>query len=383
MRNVNKTINSMKKSLQALMTGAAALLIAACAKETVINTEPADEQSKPISFTTFADKATKGTVPSDTTGTLEYYHKTMRVWGTKIAADKSTQLVFDSVEVTNTSGTWSYSPTRYWDKQADYQFIAMAPDSIKNFYYVMDKADSLVKSGNINMFKTTANYTLNGQNLNKDTTSVGEILNGFTGPGNDIDIMISKAVLADGENKPLVNFIMSHTLSKFNIKVKATTGSTPANVTMDSIIVTGLVDNGSFADSLWTAGSSNTNSDYVLRYDYQQDAAKLKFDTIESTPKYYVESLVMPQKAGSSPTKYFPGHIKMVYKVETGGSFTETFTYNADIKDIFKNDTLGFNGGYNYTICFDINLSGEDSQIKFDAGVYKWSQANDSTVVVK
>lgn len=47
------------------------------------------------------------------------------VYGDKTVGTSSPQLVFDNIKVSGTS--WDYKPTKYWDRTADYRFVAYAP----------------------------------------------------------------------------------------------------------------------------------------------------------------------------------------------------------------------------------------------------------------
>jgi hypothetical protein len=47
------------------------------------------------------------------------------VYGDKTVGISSPQLVFENIMVSGTS--WGYEPTKYWDRTADYRFVAYAP----------------------------------------------------------------------------------------------------------------------------------------------------------------------------------------------------------------------------------------------------------------
>lgn len=47
------------------------------------------------------------------------------VYGDKTVGTSSPQLVFDNIQVSGTP--WDYKPTKYWDRTADYRFVAYAP----------------------------------------------------------------------------------------------------------------------------------------------------------------------------------------------------------------------------------------------------------------
>ena len=116
-----------------LIIAAAALLAAACAKtyEVKETTPPA------IGFGTWTETLTKAITDPRTAGSNAFgVGDSFAVYGAKIVDDPaSTTTVFDDdpVEMTATGvpGTWTYSPTRYWDQSTDrYVFYAISPSSV-------------------------------------------------------------------------------------------------------------------------------------------------------------------------------------------------------------------------------------------------------------
>ena len=191
-----------------------ALLAAGCSNEVLVEEQqnPQEEVQTPISFATFADKQVRSQ-----SVLMEDYHNTIAVYGVK--ENVTVQTVFNNVTLTYTPGgtpnDWAYSPLRYWDKQADYEFIAFAPASAPMAYVL--HTDGKVTGG---QFKTSDPYTLVGQNL-QNGTSNEEIYTGFIGgTGKDTDIMLAPMVPADGVTKGIVNFDFHHILSKLNVAVK-------------------------------------------------------------------------------------------------------------------------------------------------------------------
>lgn len=112
-----------------LIIAAAALLAAACAKtyEVKETTPPA------IGFGTWTETLTKARTQGDGTFTVG---DDFAVYGAKIVTSPaSTTTVFDDDVVTMTAtgvpGTWTYSPTRYWDQNTNsYVFYAISPSSV-------------------------------------------------------------------------------------------------------------------------------------------------------------------------------------------------------------------------------------------------------------
>jgi hypothetical protein len=116
-----------------LIIAAAALLAAACAKtyEVKETTPPA------IGFGTWAETLTKAITDHRTAGTSTFgVGDSFAVYGYKeVTSPASKTTVFDDVAVEMTAagvpGTWTYSPTRYWDQNTDqYVFYAVSPSSV-------------------------------------------------------------------------------------------------------------------------------------------------------------------------------------------------------------------------------------------------------------
>ena len=103
--------------------------IAAIACSRTYDTAPASE--KAIGFGTWTETLTKARVQADNTFTVG---DNFAVYGAKLISSTPTT-VFDDDVVTMTAagtpGTWTYTNTRYWDRNADsYVFYAISPASI-------------------------------------------------------------------------------------------------------------------------------------------------------------------------------------------------------------------------------------------------------------
>ncbi|MBQ5721982.1 MAG: fimbrillin family protein, partial [Bacteroidaceae bacterium] len=262
-----------------------ALLAVGCSNEVLVEEQqnPQEEVQTPISFATFADKQVRSQ-----SVLMEDYHNTIAVYGVK--ENVTVQTVFNNVTLNYTPGgtpnDWAYSPLRYWDKQADYQFIAFAHASAPMAYVL--HTDGKVTGGH---FQTSAPYTLVGQNL-QNGTSNEEIYTGFTGEdGKDTDIMLAPMVPADGVTKGIVNFDFHHILSKLNVAVKLNASLGGSVVKVKNITITGLKNTGTYLDaSGWTADPTLSDPDYKLQFNNAPGVA------VNATKAlYFLESLVMPQ----------------------------------------------------------------------------------------
>lgn len=333
-----------------------ALLAAGCSNEVLVEEQqnPQEEVQTPISFATFADKQVRSQ-----SVLMEDYHNTIAVYGVK--KNVTVQTVFNNVTLTYTTpgGTpndWAYSPLRYWDKQADYEFIAFAPASAPMAYVL--HTDGKVTGGH---FQTSAPYTLVGQNL-QNGTSNAEIYTGFTGgTGKDADIMLAPMVSANGTTKGIVNFNFHHILSKLNVAVKLNASLGSSVVKVKNITISGLKDTGTYLDaSGWSATATDPN--YKLQFNNADGVA------VNATKAlYFLESLVMPQDMA--------GTLNMEYTITSDG-YSETYYYAQSLADIFTTTTATIDKGSNYTITFTIS----PSVITFDAKVSNWAKGENAGV---
>ena len=144
-----------------LIIAVAALLAAACAKtyEVKETTPPA------IGFGTWANTLTKAISDPRTAGTNTFgIGDSFAVYGAKVVTSPaSTTTVFDddAVEMTvaGVPGTWTYSPTRFWDQNTDsYVFYAISPSSVGTAATVDPKTGEI----------TNASVSFTGKNVQSD-----------------------------------------------------------------------------------------------------------------------------------------------------------------------------------------------------------------------
>jgi hypothetical protein len=391
----------MRKSY--LFIAVAGTILASCAENSKITNDLRNDETKTvIGFSSYSEKATRGDV--DDAANLEYYHATFTVYGSKKSTNDNTiSEVFDGGAtslLTYENGStepndWKYSPYRYWDKQANYKFIAVAPNANIVKYNWDATAANLVEVGNAaNDFVSAADYTLIGQNLQK-TATLAEIKKGFTGgTGKDTDIMTSSVVSETGaSHNPDVNLVFKHILAKLNVTVAKAKLLNNADVYIKSIEINGLKDKGTNYDesayteddpattdivdpkSGWTAGYSDdaTPHAYKLAYDYTADGnkqagqvgAKLEQynDTDNKTvPTYFIESLVIPQAVAANAAT-----LTLKYQIVTGtgtNKHEEDYTYTLDMNQAFAS----YLDRHNY----NLNLTIKPDVITFDATASSW-----------
>lgn len=390
----------MRKSY--FILAAAATILASCAENSKITNDLRNDETKTvIGFSSYSEKATRGDVTD--AANLEFYHSTFIVYGSKKSTNDATiSEVFDGGAtslLTYENGStepndWKYSPYRYWDKQANYKFIAVAPNA-NIVKYVWDAtAANLVEVGNAaNDFVSAADYTLIGQNLQKTATSA-EIKKGFVGgTGFDTDIMTSSLVSETGaSHNPDVTLVFKHILAKLNVTIAKAKLLNNAEVYIKSIEINGLKDKGTnYDESAYTEGDNTVTPEiapqsgwtssysddaphaYVLEYDYAADGnkqdgqvgAKLEqYDESgdKTVPTFFIESLLIPQTVAANTAT-----LTLKYQIVTGtdtNKHEEDYTYTLDMNQAFAS----YLDRHNY----NLNLTIKPDVITFDATASSW-----------
>lgn len=391
----------MKKSY--LMLAATATILASCAETDKINTDLKDTtEPKVIGFSSYSENATKGDV--SVASNLEFYHNTFAVYGTKQSKNDATDIQYlfggaaTAAGVQNgvtcsyldplkpsVLGDWRYDDPRFWDKQADFDFIAYAPAaSLIRYYY---SAANALPGATGNEFKTTDTYTLEGTNI-QSTPTTAEKVKGFTVEANgDLDLMVAGHVgqLNGASYRDYVNLQFRHILSKFNVKVVKGEGLNNAVVKVKEVTISGLDDSGDYTSSAYvpatTSGwaSSSVNNTYKLTY---EDATGTTLNSgtyagnpavfTPGAPYYFIESLIMPQAIA-----YNQVNVTVKYSIEsTTSSLVQNFTNTFDLYDL--ENLRNLNEGYNYTLTCTV----QTEMIKFDATASAWDNVNANKEII-
>jgi hypothetical protein len=363
-----------------LILAAAATMMVSCYETETINRE-IDNNAAPsvIGFNTISEKATRANGIEN----LEVYHKTFSVYSTKKSNNNGAiETVFngDSIKDIITydatrqhPNNWTYDPYRYWDKQATYSFVAVAPNaSIVRF----NTPDNVANNEGTYVTADSAGYTLIGQNLQTaDAPAEAEIKTGFDGvDGNDTDLMTAEKITRNGA-EPLadVNLAFKHILAKLNVSIAKDPVYDNVKVLIKKVKVTGLDDNGTYyeatsdqnsgwesslKDSLYALSWANENGIELLKGEGEGD------DYVAGKPLYFIESLVMPQSIEVENEKLI-----IDYAI-VSGDHTENYNYQLSLQDstgykVFEN----FREKNNYTI----KLTVRPNVITFDASAYEWN----------
>lgn len=374
----------MRKSF--LIIAAAAMLASCWETEKIGKDYVNDENPTVIGFNTISEKATRATA-SETD--LEYYHNSFNVYSTKTSnnvTDATPEVVFDgnleadliSFDSTRMApNNWTYSPYRYWDKQATYAFVAVAPNS-KIVKY--SKSENVADNAGTFVTTNATGYTLVGQNLQtSDAPADAEIRKGFTGAnGGDTDIMTSGKITRNGANPAEdVNLEFHHILAKLNIAIAKDPTFDNVKVIIRKVQVVGLDDNGTYyegtsdTESAWT--SSKVNNDYKLLWE-NANGIELPGSTDEANGKklYFIESLIMPQSIEQNVEKLI---IDYTIVTETR---EEKYNYELKFDDGQNNKVFeNFRERNNYTV----SLTVRPNIITFDASATLWVDQNSDHIV--
>lgn len=385
------------------LIAAAAMIMAACSNESVLREIRDNGQPTAITFSSYSEKSTKADNGDDTNIlNLEYFHKSFAVYGTKQSINDATEIsyVFGD-DASTAAGTkkgtactytanndasfygsnWSYEEPRFWESQANYQFVAYAPALVSNpLRYEYAAAGNLVGAAGNDFIAT--DYVLTGKNLQSSGPQSAPINKGFNVNNQDLDLMTSAVETQAGSNHNQVQFTFRHILSKINIIIGKTAAFNNATITIDSIKITGLHDKGSYQESRydistpvdvsgWIVAATNNDPDYTLFYKVTDQVHPALPDASTSpakvNPLCFIESLVIPQTIPDG------AKITLKYNIVTNGR-TEYFTYEAALKDIFTS----FFDRKSYSISFTI----DPSVITFDAGVSAWADQNIASTII-
>jgi hypothetical protein len=393
----------MRKSYL-LIAAVATAFLASCSNERVLNKFEDDSQLVPITFTSYSEKATKGD-PNDEKNTLEYYHNTFAVHGTKRDIyDGEIQYVFgnpntllgttctyttDSIYNSFYGTNWKYDEDRYWDRRAIYNIIAYAPalqdTNLLHFTYGNTKeVGSLGIDGRDILMK---DYHMRATNLQQPAPQPVpyEKFTYTKGQDRDVDIMVADTSIFNrsGKVQETIIFSFHHIFSKIDISVAKVLTMNAATVIVDSITISGLRDKGSYYESLygkddpktvlrsgWILDTINYNPKYQISYIHADNHDELP-DTDEDgalRKVCFVESLLLPQILTDDVILSIKYHF-----FKEGGDYTETCKYEGPLKDIF-------NGKIERSSHYSILLTLDSKAIGFDVKADNWTNEGEGKI---
>lgn len=370
----------MRKGI--LTTTAAMTLLAACSTNDEIQA-PQQEMSS-IDFATYAPTMTRAAENSSATQAdlLNTHHTTFKVWGNKTVGSTTTEVFKDQL-VSYNGSKWTYTPVRYWDKTARYNFYAVAPAT----YGDSQTAVGWIFNDATNSFSLT-DFTLEGKSLSVSSelepgASFKEV--------SDVDLMLAHDI-TDYNNYGTVALEFDHILSRFNIGVKATSPNQNHTITVNEVKVFNLYMKGDFTENAEDVTNENLKAGTTKRWsnlsNLSSDLGYTHQTTDPSfTSEYYVyRALVIPQEvayetlplSGPLNTSTAEPYLMVKYTMNYGNNTTETFTSYYNLAAAFgktsAGDKLPFNEGWMNTLHITlgpetIEFSGQVNQFAAQSSV--------------
>lgn len=303
----------MKKMLFAATIAAAAL--AGCSKDTVNEAQP-----KAMSFETYVAKAVRST---PVTGTqfadgskigVFAYNTNADAWS---AANIGTYAAYmTNVELTKASGTWTYSPVKYWVAGKKYTFFGYAPYD----------ASATVANG---VLSFTVPTTIADQ---KDLM--------YALP------LADKTWNGTDETVPAVTFAFRHALSqvKFSLKT-ATDYSELYTITLKSITINGVSSVGSLSllDGAWSTLGTPVNYEAVV-----DNTLVLNSDGYQATGKGSDVLMLLPQSLTNTK-------VDIVLTVAATASGDASKNGDQAVTATIASGQWEANKIYNYQVNLDLN----------------------------
>lgn len=305
----------MKKSY--LMIAAAAALFAACSSNDSF--KDIDTQESAISFTPFAEKVTKAAIGSKadlaTPGFKVFGYKTIEtdnLWST--AAKIST--VFNGIKVysEDQGANWKYTGLRFWDRNATYNFYAVAPAEPTGSAEYEIIAPPATNYGKISISNVQSAKSTDSNDFLIDRDGAKGIL------GKDHTNTSNTAVGID----------FHHIMAKVSFALKSTL--TSGKITVSKLTLTGWNNAvGAFAQDLSITGSPNS----LVHGEWTLGTAVAGDITLVGAGSGNADGVELICNGTSSATTdlndwyiMVPQEIAYTAATQTGLTFTVTYTYN-------------------------------------------------------
>lgn len=314
----------MKKTLLII---AAASLIVSCASDSVRN--DVVENEIPIGFVpSYMEKTTRAnagemTVTS-TNNTFNIDDNSFEVWGWKTSP--TTTKIFDGQVVSYTTPTgqnastgWHYTPLKYWDRTAAYEFYAAAPDAVFTLNGDKKFTTTLASEKTFQVLEDMAGASKTKLAYNTDNSVTGTA-------SSAVDYLIAAKVecAAGVDNQGNasdkdVAFTFSHILSKLTVRVLTTddfnhtstgTPSTPRIELTDLKIslngmataftqkTSGTLTPGQTDGDTWATPITTAIEKVCFDVDQTNVTSKLP---LTNQPQYIASYFVAPTPTGATP----------------------------------------------------------------------------------
>ena len=300
----------MKKSY--LMIAAAAALFAACSSNDAF--KEIDTQEAPITFNQSINKLTRAYISGidalkTETGFIVYGYKSLDNFATKENPD-----IFYEKNVywDGTNSVWKYDGLRFWDKNAKYNFYAVAPNNpTDGATYAIDGAPTSATFGKI---------TITGANSAISTSSDDYL----------IDRNGAKGILGSdhtGSTNNPVDIDFHHIMTKVQFALKSTLSS--GTVTVTNLTMTGWNSGaGTFTQNLTYTGAPGS----IVCDEWNIPSAAAGNITLVGTGASN-NTVALTCGASATATALTDWYIMVPQQIaytapSTGLTFTVTYTYN-------------------------------------------------------
>lgn len=369
-------MNYMKKSIFII---AATALVISCSSNDVKN-EIVQEET-PIGFSNInVGKKTKNAGEIINKTALEKENNTIKVWGWK-TYNATPSIVFDGTTVTynsayaaNHTTGWNYSPLKYWDFAASYDFYAVAPAT----KFSINASTKILTATSVEPVQILAD---NNGNSKVTTSSAIDYLVAATVHRN-----APKGNATDGD----VEFTFSHILSKLAVKVLTTTdfnnsGSNYPQIELTKLTVNiqgmcptytqktaGAVNSSSTDGDTWSGTAAGSTPLYC--YKTEGSVAALLLSTTATEVASY---LVAPTATGATPaTSTYT--VDVEYDVIYSATANDSEHFVAAGKEIGTLNKFGQNTSNTLTITI------APQAIYFDvATISDWTNGLNGTVTIE
>lgn len=370
----------MKKSLFII---AATALIISCASNDV--RDDIVQEGTPIGFSNInvgkKTKANAGEISSKTA--LEQENNTIKVWGWK-TYNSTPSIIFDGTTVTynaayaaNHTTGWNYSPLKYWDFAASYDFYAVAPHN----KFSLDASTKIITATSVEPVQILEDNNGTSKVAAAATTAIDYLV------AATVHRDAPKGNASDGD----VEFTFSHILSKLAVKVKTTAGFANTGSTYPQIKLTDLsiklqgmcpsytqktagAVNSSATDGDTWAGTALAETSYTC---FDADGTTVTDLLLNETANQVAAYLVAPTATGATPATY-TYKATVEYDIYYSATANDKEHFVATDKAITTLIKFGQNTSNTLTITID------PQAIYFDVNtVNDWTNGLDGTLTIQ
>lgn len=359
-------IMTLRQFTRAALSAVLLTVASACSK--VDTAQEVTLQEKPVTFSAFTEKMTKGTAGEITSTQRLAAAGGFYVWGynTKTANKDwaNAKTVFNGTAVTSTTGdfvdtdstTWTYSPIKYWNKSATYCFYAAAPAGNNNITY------SISGNGDQKMISVT------GVQPAKASES--------------LDILIARGGVKDidGGNMANIDFTFQHIMAKVKVRLKLADSFKADSLVVTKLEMTGFdPDKGNFTqkyDSVsggkekeeWEFATSATQEGYAYFVGNKAKDKTIKFYTENKDSVCQDSYIMIPQEFSENQLK-----INASFTIYYQDNTSDIFIVPAEIP-------MAHIWATNSVTTYTISLS--PVAIKVDASSTAWDTGDNKTIEI-